>query len=325
MDHLSSCYFCGTTLDDTLRDYRVVPVELRDTDEVTTATLCQPCHGKLERLLAPVVAAAGAEGATLDVRTPPDRRENDGEGAADAVDQDDVTESVDADDSASETAEPDAEAGAEGDDPLLSDVESNLVEVDEDPLTGTADADPGDTLAGSEEEPDAGSDGHASGETDEEGEGDDKDVADQTSDRDERTVRIRHETDDTATDEGDETGTGDDPAPGAGDRAEGGESTDTAGDADTKGDATREGDAEAGGDDDDGGQSDTARTTVSALEYNKVMRLLQNRDFPVDRREFVTVAASAYGLAEQECAEVIDLAIDRGLVAERDGQLVRPD
>ncbi len=291
MDHLSSCYFCGTSLDATIRDYRVVPVELRDTDEVTTATLCQSCHGKLERLLAPVVTAAGAEGATLDVSTPPDRRESDGKGTADAVDQDDVTESVDADDSASETADAEAEADAEGDDPLLSDVESNLVEIDEEPLTETAD--PGDPLAGSEEEPDAESDGNVSNRTGEEGEGDDKDVADQKSDRDERTVRIRHETDDTATDEEDETGSGKE--------------------------------ADAGGDDDDGGQSETARTTVSALEYNKVMRLLQNRDFPVDRREFVAVAASAYGLAEQECAEVIDLAVDRGLVAERDGQLVRPD
>ena len=68
-----------------------------------------------------------------------------------------------------------------------------------------------------------------------------------------------------------------------------------------------------------------AQTTISALEYNKVMRLLQNREFPVDRTEIETVAANAYSLARSECAEVIDLAIDRGLIAEEEGQLTRPD
>jgi hypothetical protein len=64
--------------------------------------------------------------------------------------------------------------------------------------------------------------------------------------------------------------------------------------------------------------------SISALEYNKVMRLLQNREFPVDRAEIETVAANAYGLAESDCAAVIDLAIDRGLLREEGGQLRRP-
>jgi len=70
----------------------------------------------------------------------------------------------------------------------------------------------------------------------------------------------------------------------------------------------------------------TARTTLSALEYNKVMRLLQNREFPVDREEIETVATNAYDLRRSECAEVIDLAVDRGLIEEdeEDGQLRRP-
>ncbi len=70
---------------------------------------------------------------------------------------------------------------------------------------------------------------------------------------------------------------------------------------------------------------ETAETTISALEYNKVMRLLQNREFPVDRTEFEQVAANAYGVARSDCTEVIDLAIDRGLLAEDDDQLVKPD
>jgi hypothetical protein len=78
--------------------------------------------------------------------------------------------------------------------------------------------------------------------------------------------------------------------------------------------------------DDGGSQPDAAATTtISALEYNKVMRLLQNREFPVERAELETVATSAYDLARPEVAEVIDLAIDRDLLVEADGELSRPD
>jgi hypothetical protein len=65
---------------------------------------------------------------------------------------------------------------------------------------------------------------------------------------------------------------------------------------------------------------------ISALEYNKVMRLLQNRAFPVDRQEIVTVAANAYEVSRRDCDRVIDAAIERGLLAEDEaGQLVRAE
>jgi hypothetical protein len=69
---------------------------------------------------------------------------------------------------------------------------------------------------------------------------------------------------------------------------------------------------------------DSAANTVSTLEYNKVMRLLQNREFPVDRTEIVDLAANAYELTERECREIIDVAVDRGLVDQEAGKLVRP-
>lgn len=65
--------------------------------------------------------------------------------------------------------------------------------------------------------------------------------------------------------------------------------------------------------------------SISALEYNKVMRLLQNREFPIDREEIVTVAASAYQVSRYDCDRVIDIAIDRGLIEEADGQLLKPE
>jgi hypothetical protein len=70
---------------------------------------------------------------------------------------------------------------------------------------------------------------------------------------------------------------------------------------------------------------DDRETTLSALEYNKVMRLLQNREFPVDRTEIVDLAAGAYELTEPECDEIVDLAVDRGLVDQEAGKLVQPD
>ncbi len=265
MDRLSSCYFCGTAMDDTVREYRVVPVELRGGDDVTTATLCPTCHDKLERLLAPVVGAAGGDGATLDAHEP--RRQP-------------------ADNARSETADSDEDAGRAGDDGGGSDrseghsgSETGDWEREDDEHSGGTDpdlVDVGGPLAG----------GSAGGE-------------------DGETVRITH------TREDDGTGGGADPDEGE----DVGETTDSTDDGEKAGDSGEE--------DDD--ESEPARTTVSALEYNKVMRLLQNREFPVDRAEIQAVAANAYGLAEHECAEVIDLAVDRGLIAEQDGQLVRPE
>jgi hypothetical protein len=67
------------------------------------------------------------------------------------------------------------------------------------------------------------------------------------------------------------------------------------------------------------------RRSISALEYNKVMRLLQNREFPIDRMELLAVAASTYDLSQAECEAVLDIAVERGLLAEDGNQLVKPD
>ncbi|MEF8783331.1 MAG: hypothetical protein V5A39_09925 [Haloarculaceae archaeon] len=243
MDHLSSCYFCGAALDDTIQDYRVVPVELREDDAVATVTLCSSCHAKVERLLGPVVEAAGESGATLDACDASVQVSGSGREATDAADP--HTEGQDREQHAGADSEVDPPVGETGPDETVGDDELIEIddELDEDPLSPAGTGEPAA------------------------GDGDDAGV----------------EGEDVTDDAGSEDG-----------------KTETSGEA-------------------------TTRTTVSALEYNKVMRLLQNREFPVDRAEIQTVAANAYGLAEHECAEVIDLAIDRGLIAEHDGQLVRPE
>ena len=56
--------------------------------------------------------------------------------------------------------------------------------------------------------------------------------------------------------------------------------------------------------------------TLTRLENTKVMRLLQNREFPVDRDDFVTVASIAYEVSPRDCEKVLDLAVEHDLLRE---------
>ncbi|MEF8851998.1 MAG: hypothetical protein V5A44_03920 [Haloarculaceae archaeon] len=77
-----------------------------------------------------------------------------------------------------------------------------------------------------------------------------------------------------------------------------------------------------GGGNDDGQEDDGKRDiSLTRLENTNVMRLLQNREFPVEREEFVTVASSAYELSPNHCEKVLDLAVSHDLLRERDGEL----
>jgi len=66
-------------------------------------------------------------------------------------------------------------------------------------------------------------------------------------------------------------------------------------------------------------------TAVDPRTYNRVVRLLQNREFPVDREDFEVLATSAYELDPGECGAALDAAIEKGLLAEREGELRRPE
>jgi len=281
MDRLSSCYFCGTALDEPLQEY---PLVAGDTGEHgAVVTLCPGCHHKLETVLGVVVgesedlpALEDADRAALEGESPAALTEPEGENAG-----------------AGEGApDPIALGDGERDDGEVGDADSTADAAGEPPATGTdsgGNAD-GDTSAETPETVDGTGSGVESAAT---------------------------ESADEATDAGTD---GDGPAEGAEPPGDGGSDAGTDG---TPTDA-----ATARGTAGEGGGTDPDRevtATVSALEYNKVMRLLQNREFPVDRAEIEAVATSAYELSGSECAAVIDLAVDRGLVVERDGQLVRPD
>ena len=89
----------------------------------------------------------------------------------------------------------------------------------------------------------------------------------------------------------------------------------------TAGAETRDDDSEQSDDSDDsaGGPS------LTKLEYNKVMRLLQNREMPVDRAEIREVAVNAYDIDGEQFDAIIDAAVDRDLIGQESGQLVESD
>lgn len=310
MDHLSSCYFCGAALDDPIQEYAVVPPRFRSDDTAqTTATLCPTCHEKLERVLDAVVTAA------TDSEPPTE--------SADAVDADDLS-----------AADVSAMAG---------DLDARL--LDDDSETDTPDADAVDDAAraggtdsvvtGDEEPPDSGLAATDSGSHGDESAGGDENAAAEhdsaATTGDEPDVSATDKPDVSATDEPDVSTTDTVSEPEATDTEnEPGTTTDTAETGasptdDPLGETTDAADEQTADAADESAPDADDTTTVSALEYNKVMRLLQNRQFPVDREEIETVAANAYGLSTRECAQVIDLAVDRGLIGESGEQLVRPD
>jgi hypothetical protein len=81
-----------------------------------------------------------------------------------------------------------------------------------------------------------------------------------------------------------------------------------------------EGEATAADDED----ADTpAAPAHSERVYHQLLRFLRNREFPIPRTEAEAVAQSAYDLSASEATEVIQLAVDRDVLAERDGELHR--
>lgn len=58
-------------------------------------------------------------------------------------------------------------------------------------------------------------------------------------------------------------------------------------------------------------------------EYNKVVRLLQNREFPVEIEEITVVARSAYRIDRDTTHTILEALIDRGILEDRGDELVR--
>lgn len=258
MEQLSSCYFCGTALDEPPETYL-----LGGDDPNGRVTLCLACHEKLETVL----GAAGVDPGVLSDEeaswpASPAEATGDEQAEAGAPGQADA----ESEDKATEKRIIETDAGREDVEQTKRDEEAVPVETDADDIL--VDLGESEDLEG-----DAG----------------------------------EAETEASA-DTGDATGSTESTEPASETAAE----TDNGSDADgSRGD-------QAG--------SEPPEQAVSSQQYNKVIRLLQNREFPVERREIITVATSAYGLRESECEQVIGRAVDRGIIEEDDeGRLVRPE
>lgn len=103
---------------------------------------------------------------------------------------------------------------------------------------------------------------------------------------------------------------------------DGGADTDTADGADGADGADE---AETDTDDEPAGQEghpDRSRSGEPE-EFRTVMRLLNNREFPVDRAEITDLASGAYELEVSEVEAIIDHAIERDILAENRGKLTK--
>ncbi|QZY00728.1 hypothetical protein [Halobaculum rubrum] len=72
---------------------------------------------------------------------------------------------------------------------------------------------------------------------------------------------------------------------------------------------------------DDPGATEPSREEPA--DFRKVMRFLNNREFPVDRAEVAQFAAGAYDLEDEDVREIFDYAIERGVLVEENGQLLK--
>lgn len=376
MDHLSSCYFCGATLDAPLDIYRITD----ESGEEATITLCQACHRKVET----VFDAAGIDRLESDTDAVPQTEQSDSVSTEARVAGSDTTTAVSDDETTDEKGTEESDASGDEDDTsdpdLASDIEAMTAVEDEKPGTDT------DETLREEMEPDIPDEFESGGDTSGETAGEDgtvEDVGSEETAAENIAFEGKYTGNDGADNEagdaveqgetGDSEMDGDeiDPDVLEADQVATGEteveevlpteSQDDSAEADSGVDAGNTTDGESpdltiddeqvespdqeetdspdetvtvdsvtdrsgeGSTSQSGNGEPTARTSITALEYNKVMRLLQNREFPVERAEIVEVAASAYNLAESDCAEVIDLAVDRGLLDEEGGQLVRPE
>lgn len=267
MRALRNCDFCDA---ESVGAFEVVPPELEPTEaEQRRVVLCRDCKNRLETLLEPLLARAGADvdagtGAELDT----DRGVDDG-------------------------TEPETESGTV----VAAADESTATR----PRTGNPNATVSETEAASrsaadaDAEPDSSSDSifAESAATDSAPSQSSTDAGEGITFTGEREGRT---TDDEAAPSRTDADTGDDDAADS-------DATDDANGSETNGDAAAD---------------------QPPQGYAKVIRLLRNRAFPMDRRAVEELAAGAYDLESDEVDAILEHAIEDGEFVEQNGALHRP-
>lgn len=308
MSDLSSCYFCGAALDAPLDRHTLAA----SGDDPTTIVLCPTCRRKLLAVLERVlVAAPDAERDTLVATAAAAVNEADEEPptVADVTPDQGVGTPVD-------VTEATGGNGPEGADAATTDADSAAdapasdAETAEGPTDGAADPDE----SGGGTPPESGRRTAAAGDAEpifaesQTAAGDDEAVFGEGADAATATSAAGG-----VDDVGEEgvVDAGDEPSDDVVREAE----------------PTREGDAgpaeeTAVADETGGGGPDE---TPDAETYNRVIRLLQNREFPVVTGEIEEVAVNAYGMEPTDFRAVVDAAVERDVIDERGDRLVRPN
>ncbi|RXK51696.1 hypothetical protein [Halorientalis pallida] len=296
MSEFASCYFCGTALDAQIEAYPVVPESAGGGDQ-PTVDLCPVCRRKLSKVLDVALSAAeGAEAAATPLAAGPDPSPLE-------ADHEDPTADLESEDDGDEPAyavEPSGEATA---------VEGNEGERSE----------PSREPSGERSEP---RDSEAEADADGIGTANDGAEKEAAADTDEP-VAAEPETED---------GSAETTSDGESTSAETAEADDAVANGEVPGTAADDG---AGGADEDGttetgspGPAESGSDQPSILSTpaaQKIIKLLQNREFPIDREEIEVVASNAYEIPAQDCDDVIEALVSEGYVGQRKGKLVRPE
>ncbi|ELY65486.1 hypothetical protein [Natrinema versiforme] len=272
MRELRSCDFCDA---EAVGAFEIVPPALEPTEaEQRRVVPCADCKDRLETLLEPLLARAGAESGAGTETDPAD---------PDSTADDDRT---DGSRSVVATADESTEKRPRSTSPNAT-VSGSPAESD--------DSNPSQPAGEADSDPDSGSTAEAGLEDG------------ITFERDEGTV-------DSAGSAADDS---DDPADGASNgETETGDTSNAAAPSDTDDNA----------DDADRSTPDAEPTGSSSrppTAYNKVIRLLRNREFPMKRTAVEELAAGAYDLESHEVEAIIDYAVEDGEFVEKRGMLRR--
>ena len=322
MRQLRACDFCG---DDALGAFEVVPPELSPTEaEQRRVVLCTDCRVTLEELLEPLLARAGVETVDgTDVEVVGTDEEVDG--TDEKVDETDD----EVDDAAVETP-------TSGDGTRSSNV--NATPADDSPIEESSvedssrDATPID-------EPTA--DGSSTGD-----ESSDEPAADHPSDvadsieawagatpsggDDSAEKPMGEAADEQADGKADEQADGkaDEQADGKADEKADGQADEGASkvvDEGASSDVVVVSHADESIDDRDSSPNESeASSGALAPEYGKLLRLLRNRDLPMNRSKVEALASGAYDLDGHEVVALIDAAVERGDLVDDGGRIRLP-
>ena len=347
MRQLRSCDFCG---DDAAGVYEVLPPELSPTEaEQHRVVLCSDCVGTLEAVVNPLLERLGVDTGGDDTDptpegSPPPSRTSDSQSstrsqghdgrdptASESSPETDTPAGIspsttgETDSPPSETTSEDGSASPTDDEPALS--EERPPSSGDEPAPSTepfSPAEDGPSAPAADDPPRSADDDPSSPTGDDP---DDSPVKWGTGDS--------PSTDDTPDDGPVEWGTGgssstDDTSDGSGSEPihngipsiEPSEGTDA--ESETASPAP-EPSRTSGADDPeptDTGGRDAGGLDDEPEEFRTVMRLLSNREFPVERDNIVELAASAYELDDTHVRQCLDYAVDRGVIDD-DGGLLR--